>query len=303
LFGGADFLLVRPTWSEAIAFARGSQMPPTTSYNTVGEPISFDYDASLRAFIGWRSPHGPGEIRFTYWNLQGTTDNSGTVSGPFQFIVDPYGAIVGSVIVIDPSDPRVGTPVMGGDRIDTHTWVEVNVYDIMFGSEVPLGDTCWAFAWNVGARIADVDQYYESVVSAGGFRATSGVFSVDFVGAGPRLGGELRRTGRFVSFYMNTHGSLLVGDYNVASTVNQLLPTPFTATTENPTTRTIPVVETELGVHWQATPRTLLSAGWLFQTWFDLGTSGGTFGGFFSGADDANLMSFDGLFLRGEVSF
>ncbi len=41
----------------------------------------------------------------------------------------------------------------------------------------------------------------------------------------------------------------------------------------------------------------------MFQAWFDLGASGGTFGGFFSGADDANVMSFDGLLVRGEFTY
>ena len=41
------------------------------------------------------------------------------------------------------------------------------------------------------------------------------------------------------------------------------------------------------------------SAGWLFQAWFDLGVSGGTDGGKFTEVDDSNIMSFDGLFVRG----
>jgi hypothetical protein len=46
-----------------------------------------------------------------------------------------------------------------------------------------------------------------------------------------------------------------------------------------------------------------VSAGWMFQSWWDLGASGGTFGGWFSGADDSNIMSFDGLFLRAEFCY
>ena len=59
-----------------------------------------------------------------------------------------------------------------------------------------------------------------------------------------------------------------------------------------------------------------LSAGWLVQAWFDLGVSGGTFSGqnlpavgfppiqnVFGGADDANIMGFDGVFVRAEYNF
>jgi hypothetical protein len=300
LFAGADYLLVRPTWSEAVAFARGVQT--ATSFATRAEPISFDYDSSFRVFAGWRPTPGPAEIRFTYTYLQGKVDIGGTAGGPGQFIVDPFGNIVGTVQVIDPSDARSASgPITGGDRIDTHTSVEVNVFDINFGSAAPLGDSCWAFAWDTGIRIADVKQYYDSVVTANGALASRGVFTADFSGAGPRLGGEFRRVGPCFAFYLNAHGSLLLGDYNVASAVN---PMPvFTASQDSSMTRLIPVLESEIGVHWQAMPRTVVSAGWLFQTWLDLGTSGGTFGGFFNGADDANVMSFDGLFVRAEYSF
>ena len=81
------------------------------------------------------------------------------------------------------------------------------------------------------------------------------------------------------------------------------VPIAFRASQSSSMTRLIPVAEAEVGGMWQPSDRLKLSAGWLFQSWFDLGTSGGTFGGFFAGADDGNTMSFDGLFLRGEVGF
>jgi hypothetical protein len=78
-------------------------------------------------------------------------------------------------------------------------------------------------------------------------------------------------------------------------------------------TRAVPVLESELGASWQPGPNVTISAGWLFQAWFGLGTSGGTFDGerlpiapvdtAFGGADDSDIMSFDGLFVRTEVRF
>jgi hypothetical protein len=52
-----------------------------------------------------------------------------------------------------------------------------------------------------------------------------------------------------------------------------------------------------------------VAAGWMIQAWFDLGTSGGTFDpllgpvAVFNGADDGNLMSFDGFFVRAEYGW
>jgi hypothetical protein len=76
------------------------------------------------------------------------------------------------------------------------------------------------------------------------------------------------------------------------------------------------VLESELGASWQPNDRWRLSAGWLVQAWFDLGVSGGTFSGqnlpavgfpaiqnVFGGADDSNIMAFDGAFFRAEYNY
>jgi len=95
--------------------------------------------------------------------------------------------------------------------------------------------------------------------------------------------------------------ALLLGQYDVRG---DNTPVPgFQTSQRESLTRTISVLETELGVSRQVHHGINLSLGWLFQAWTDLGTSGGTFGGFFAGADDANIMSFDGLFARAEFSY
>jgi hypothetical protein len=40
-----------------------------------------------------------------------------------------------------------------------------------------------------------------------------------------------------------------------------------------------------------------------FQAWFDLGASGGTFGGFYTVTENSNLLAFEGPFARVELSF
>ena len=131
----------------------------------------------------------------------------------------------------------------------------------------------------------------------------TGRFTANFIGAGPRLGLEARRyfgdAGRF-SLFAKTNGSLLVGDYDF--TAGATLPI-FAGNQSTHQTRTIPVAEMELGACWRPWQFMSLSAGWLFQAWFDLGASGGQFGGIYVPVDTANIMSFDGLVLRAELTF
>lgn len=300
LYAGAEFLLVRPHFSEAIAFAQGIQTP--TSLQTRGRELQFDYDPSLRFFMGYRFTGG-GELRFTYWCADSDISVEGTPAAG-EFFVDPFGSVVGAVAVIDPSDARFGTVLVGGDLIRTRATVQTNVYDLDWIKPTLVRYPNWVLNWSAGVRIADIDQYYESVITSGGAFFSRGDFVVDFIGAGPRLGLEARRhfgaQGRF-SLFVSGHGALLLGEDVIRFTnaPNAV----FVATQEKSLTRTLPVMEAELGASWQIGNSLGLSAGWSFQAWFDMGTSGGQFGGYLAGADDSNVMSFDAMFLRAEWTF
>lgn len=296
LFTGAEFLYVRPHFSEAVAFAEGTQT--LTTFDISGRPIHFGYGGGVRATIGASNEATSETLRFDYTNMDGDVeiDSTGPAGG---FVVDPFGNVVGSVTIIDPSDVRVGTTINGGDLIETTSTVDLNVYDIMYVKSLVDCDD-WLLQIDVGARIADVDQTYESAITLMGAPFSTGTFLADYLGAGPRVGmlGQ-RRVGERLTFTASAHGSLLLGDYNVASIVD-FGGGAFVANTSHTQRRTIPVLETELGASWAATDSLVISTGWLLHAWNDLGVSGGTFGGIFNGADDANNMSFDGLFLRAE---
>jgi hypothetical protein len=300
---GADYLLIRPHFSEAVAFAQGRQT--ASSLSTRARELDFDYDSNFRAFIGLRSGCDGDEVRFTYSRITGETEVNGAVTQPGDFIVDPFGNLAGAVVVVDPSSGLFGTPLVGGDRIETRAEVELNVFDLEFIRPFNLNSPSWWMSWSAGLRVADIEQFYESSVTAGGLPLAYGDFSAEFIGAGPRLGLEGRRyfaNGNF-GVFARGYGSLLVGDYDVANSNTVNLPTTFVGSQSSSMTRLIPVAEAEFGGMWQPSDMLKISAGWLFQSWFDLGTSGGTFGGFFAGADDGNTMSFDGLFIRAEVGF
>lgn len=308
-FGGADYLLIRPHFSEAIAFARGTQNLMAGTMNVVEEPLEFEYQNSLRATFGYRSAQGDTELRFTYWYIDTDTSVNGGGLAPGQFIVDPFGNMVGSAFVLNPGDarfdPTFTTPVgMGGESIATTASVRLNVFDLDLGVAVLPQNPSWLIDVRAGVRIAEVDQFYDSVIFDGnGAQLSRGDFTVDFVGAGPRLGGGISRIfgqdGQF-SVFSQGSGALLLGQYDLAfsNSVGG-----FSGSQTQSMTRLIPVVDMEVGGAWQMTDRLTLSAGYLFQAWFDLGVSGGKFDGFFSGTDDANIMSFDGMFARAEVAF
>ncbi|MEX2287508.1 MAG: Lpg1974 family pore-forming outer membrane protein [Planctomycetaceae bacterium] len=303
-FVGADYLFVRPHFSEAVAFAQGTL--GASSFDVVGRDLDFGYDSSLRAFAGYRFGNGDGELRFTFWHLSGETSADAANPGAGQFIVDPFGNVVGTAIVLDPNSALFGTPIVGGEAIHTEARVDANICDLDFAVPWVAHNPNWTFLTSIGIRVADIDQFYESVIvdGAGDF-FSGGDFSVDFIGVGPRVGLESRRyfgDNRRLSLFAKAHGALLVGDYDVRFSQTTTAP-PFQASQTSTAARTIPVTETELGATCRIGDSFNLSTGWLFQAWYDMGTSGGKFGGFFSGADDANIMSFDGLFVRGEFGF
>ncbi|HEX6986837.1 MAG TPA: Lpg1974 family pore-forming outer membrane protein [Planctomycetaceae bacterium] len=303
LYGGADYLHIRPHFSEAIGFAEVTQTPD--AFRSVGRDLDFDYDSSFRVFAGATTGDQGDGFRFTYTDLSGDTRVDGTAVAPGTFLVDPYGNVVGGAGVIDPNSRLFGQIIPGGDAIRTEASVDVDVFDLEYVRPLAFSSSDWSAEWSAGLRVADVDQFYASTVTAGGLPLAYGDFLVDYLGVGPKLGvrGDRSVFGSGLSLFAAGGGSLLVGEYEVTSSNTVLAPATFRASQEEYVTRTVPVLETELGAAYRLGDNIRLSAGWMFQAWFDLGTSGGKFGGFFSGADDANVMSFDGLMLRAEIGF
>lgn len=296
LYGAAEFLYMRPHFSEAMAFARVN----TITSRVDGQELEFEYDPSYRLRLGsWLSCGSKG-LRGTYWHLDTDINENGVAAGPV-LIVDPFGNLAPA-----------------GASISTEASVAMNVYDLEFISSHAWDDGCTTLAWTVGARFADVEQYYDSLITIGAVPVSFGDFSADFIGAGPRMGLEAAyRQGPCspLSLFGSVHGALLLGEYDVQSSNTILLASPPAGAAgeqHQSLTRTIPVIDMELGVAWQVEDRWSVAAGWMFQAWFDLGTSGGRFENgnppfgntpLFTGADDSNIMSFDGLFLRAEMGF
>jgi hypothetical protein len=165
--------------------------------------------------------------------------------------------------------------------------------------------------WSAGVRGADITRYDNSVVSeASGNVVSHGDIFTRFSGVGGRIGLQGRRyfgqRGR-LSLFGKASQALLIGNYRSQRT----LTTPGTG--EFPTTsvlsqhddfaRLVPVTDVEVGAAVQLTPYAFVSIGWFFQCWWDLGQGETVPNGTFAPLDTANILGFDGLFVRGELLF
>jgi hypothetical protein len=302
-FGGADFLFVRPHFSEATAFAQGSLGPGGLS--VTGQELNFSYEAAFRVFGGYRFDGGDTELRFTYTRITDQVSVDAGNPSPGHFLVDPFGNVVGTAPVIDPNSALFGQSIVGGDHIHTEASVTLDAYDLELVKPIALPWSQWALRYSIGVRVANIDQSYESVVDSSGAFFSGGQYTVDFLGAGPRVGLQGQRyfgKSHAFSLFANAYGSLLVGEYDEHFSQMTTVP-PFAASQDTKIIRTVPVAEIEMGGSWSPYSWLNLSAGWLFQAWFDMGTSGGKFAGYYTVTENSNIMSFEGLFVRGEIAF
>ena len=288
VYGGIDFLLIRPHFSEAYAFVKLTQVSASPLVTQTDATNShFGYQGSVRAFAGYRFGDAGEELQFTFTHLHGDASSTGIPQAVNEIFIDPLGNLV-----------------TFGDRIRTHTNVDTNVYDMDFAMPIALNTSHLGLKWSAGVRIADVNQHYDALTLGPTSNFVSSIrYNADFIGAGPKIGLEGRWARCEEScfwLFAKGAGSLLVGEYDVKA--GATLPT-FNGDQRASFTRTIPVAEIELGASCRLLDSLTVSAGWMFQAWFDLGASGGNFGGNYVPTDDANIMSYDGLFLRAELTF
>ena len=207
-----------------------------------------------------------------------------------------------------------------GQYLNAATGITANIIDATFTKCISMGgpcgpcDTCFCPRWQLqflaGARIGDISRYNDnSVTDANGNALSYGNINARFTGAGPRIGFQSRRylgPNGYWSVYAKGAQSILIGAYRMGRqlTVPGDSPAPTQYTNEfNTYSRTIPVTDIEVGLSWQPTPFTYVSAGYFFQCWWDLGQSEQISGTNFGPLDTSNILGFDGLFVRGEMFF
>jgi len=317
-FVGGEYLHVRANPSEAVSYLERDLTDITSPTDTFNQ-FDFDYEGSFRLYGGCRNCCGE-EIRFTYTRFD---TGSGFVSptvpngsgGAFQ-IVSPLEVVA----------------TIDGSRTEGSADIELNSFDLGWSKTIPLGsplgcdtgcgDACldgccdpccdsWCPAWDItftGAfRTADLSAQRNFVsYDVSNVAQTTGRTAFDFDGAGARVGLLGRRYfGRngIASLYLKGDLSLLVGEYSTeqqrasAATPNQITGQSISCR------HIIPVTEIEAGGTVFVTCNTSLSGGYFMSAWHDLGFRDEYDFGLQTTYDDANIMGFDGFFVRMETAF
>ena len=127
-YGGADYLFVRPRFSDAQAYDKSvrTTVAPIVFSDTIVQQ-KFDYQSSVRAFLGYRFDCGD-EIHFTYWNYE----NNGSIQSPLT----PGTAASPEVFYGGQFMVRAGNAGSGpngdgaGDSVLSTYGLMMNVYDI-----------------------------------------------------------------------------------------------------------------------------------------------------------------------------
>lgn len=285
-FAGADYLLLRTHFSQAIAFVsvNDSLVNGLPHESVQAREINFPYSSGFRTFVGYNfTPISA--VQFTYFHFDNSASINATPASPTQFFVDAYT-----------ERANFGQSILSNSKI------ALNVFDLDYVGRYTVGGGCLKLRPAAGLRWATVRQQNTNTLTDPTLGTLGvGTFRTHFTGVGPHLALFAQAHPRPSSpFSLVARGatSLLVGGFNNTSGAT------FTgvagADQSAHRTLTVPVLEAELGAAWQPTPNLMFSAGWLWQAWFDLGVSGGTtYSGHYAENDSSSIMAFDGLFLRG----
>ncbi|MEM1303760.1 MAG: Lpg1974 family pore-forming outer membrane protein [Planctomycetota bacterium] len=318
---GAEYLYVRPTFSQAISFVtvdNTAPLDPVITYNN----FDFDHNSNFRVYGGYRVCECGCDIRFAYSNMGGDS----------SFVTDTVDATMG-VTFFAPLEVFADTE---GTFIEGSADVDLDTFDLDFAKTIPLGcplgccsdgcsdccDPCgcwcpaWDITWHGGFRAIDYDStfiYDDFRPDVGSVAGTTldqtSVARTSFSGAGLRTGMTGRRYfGRsgFASVFLRGDISLLLGDLDI---VAESIDGNRFATHRFSNTQIIPVTEIEAGGTVLITCNLSVSAGYMLAAYHDLGYrveypyDATATGVQIDNFDDANILGWDGFFLRAEATF
>lgn len=312
LFVGGEYLHVRASPSEAVSYLERDLANFTDTFNQ----FDFDYDGSFRLYGGCRNCCGE-EVRFTF-----TRFDSGAA------FISPTETSTTQII-----SPLEQTPIIDGSRVVGSADIELDSFDLGWSKTIPLGsplccddgccDTCdgccddccggWCPAWDLtftgAVRHADLSTVRNfSTIDASDDLLEVGDSFLDFKGVGGRVGMQGRRYfGRrgIASVYIKGDLSLLVGETDSLQTLQDLsgsVPGPVTRQSIS-CRHIIPVTEIEAGGTVFVTCNTSITGGYFMSAWHDLGFRDEYEFNLQNSYDDANILGFDGFFVRMETTF
>jgi hypothetical protein len=292
-------LNVRASFSESVAFLERDINDFVDTFHQHG----FNYGDSYRIFGGWRALNCCAEIQFAYARYR---SDAAAISPQAQ----------NDLLFIGPLEVNALLP---GDTIQTQATVDARTYDLDIARTIPLGspfdpcktDCCWCPAWDVtwfaGLRYADVGWINDlSSFDIDNNPRRAGWSKMDFHGGGLRWGMQGRRYfGRAGHFSLFARGTinLLLGDVKY-STLQTDVATPGVFPVQRTSfKRIIPVTEIEAGASVHICNCATISAGYLMHAWHDLGMGDSYDYGLQLGYDDANILGFEGGFVRAEIAY
>ena len=320
-FVNADYLAVRAHFSEALSYVEqeSTNTATTTATSQNFHQLDFDYDNSYRIGGGYRLCCCGEELAFNFTHFTSSADDS--ITAPDR----NSGIVVDLPFNPNPLDPDA--PQTGRIRAS----VDADSYDFEWRKTIPLGgtscsdcsqpcgcgdccpNTCpaWDITWSGGIRGArvDWDRAYFLTDPVDDTNNTDTRSELRFNGAGPRVGLEGRRyfghDGWF-SIFMKGDLSILLGQLDLDTVQHStIVDTDTTLSERFHTQQIIPVTEFEAGASATVTCHSTFSAGYLLSAWHDLGMRDepilpNQVPQIVSHYDDANILGFDGFFVRYE---
>lgn len=308
-FAGSDFIHLRPSFSQAVAYRQIDGFDDTTETLV---PFEFGYHGAVRSFLGFRLCDCNAEVRFGYSSVE----NDIAQRSP-----SALGEASSERLIIGNGGISVATRE-AGDYIQSFASVKMNTYDIDFSKRIlfnqpPMcdGGDCrpcapWDVTWTIGIRFADILWENTSLLmNSDDELQIRGANAMAFSGVGPKLALQANRYfghhGRFSLFGRGAVG-LIIGDYRINSVNFDVRDDDDydTDTKHLSTTRTVPMLEMELGGRWAITHCCCLSGGYMWQAWVDLGMANEFCScDVVNGYANSNILAFDGFFFRGEWKF
>jgi hypothetical protein len=314
LIFGAEFIYARASFSEALAYVNQDLIAGGEDF----VELDFDFNPSYSFYGGVAFPDCGGAILFDFTRMTSDADFAAAETVDTN-VFGPY---------------EIDSNIRGSASVDRKT------YDLSFAKTIPLGcalacpkacgdccdkctddsccDSCcdkgcgwcpaWDIVWSGGIRYGDVD-WGRTVTAFDPLNNNAFIDSatgrMDFNGFGGRVGLLGRRYfGRrgLFSAYAKGDWSLLFGEMETDVFITNNAGTAFI---HNEGDRIVPVTNIELGLTAHIGARGSLSAGYFWEAWHDLGMRDEyDFNQFeLSHYDDANILGFDGLFARAEVTF
>jgi hypothetical protein len=268
---GADYLLIRPSFSNSTAMYQATK---TGGRAIALTPVNynFDYTGGLRGFLGYRLSDDT-IARFGYTAIDASTTTSGTATG--NYTGNDGVAFIGPFLTLAaPVNARItSTAKMNLDMYDMEL---VRRFEI---DREPDNAPRWDTAGSAGIRFLDtslkttVDNYCPLCPNY--FVTTERAFS----GVGPRIAVQGRRylgEDRRWSAFATGGAALLVGTYR---NFDSRLTLPVNGQVQSLESQqvggtiVVPNVDLSLGGTWQMGQKTTLSAGWMLMWFGDLGYS------------------------------